>query len=146
MNIYILSERKNQYMKLHIYETFRVCEVSDVILIKQLSYVIVKYKVPDDPTHIMKYIAFRKTVELVVLLHRVRIESKGYSRSVTDRRSQGRIALTPNGIPYQRVYKNNKDIYLLKHPAECVYYVLREEIQIVAIHILDNRVDEIEYR
>lgn len=40
---------------------------------------------------------------------------------------------------------NIKDIYLLKHSTECVHYVLCEEIQIVSVDILDNRIDEIEY-
>lgn len=40
---------------------------------------------------------------------------------------------------------NAKNIYLLKHSTKRIYYILRKEIQIVPVHILDNRVDEIEY-
>lgn len=56
------------------------------------------------------------------------------------------ISLAMKNRPYISDFIRTIDIYLLEHPTECVYYVLREEIQIVSIHILDNRVDEIEYR
>jgi len=75
-------------------------EASDVILIKQLSYIIVKYKVPGNSIHVMKYSFQKDKVEFVVLLHRVQIESKGYSRSATDRRSREEESHLPLMIFY----------------------------------------------
>lgn len=42
-----------------------------------------------------------------------------------------------------RTVKKNKSYYLLEDSAERVYYILCEEIQVVSIHVLDDRVDEI---
>lgn len=142
-NIVVFSRRKNQHSEF-VFQ--RKWEVNGVVSIKQLSYAIMKYKLPDNFTHAMQY--FFKTFEFSSLT----MKPKGYSRSLIDRKLYLFVIVFylisnyfKSDIKIIYMY-NAKNIYLLKYSTKCIYYILCKEIQIVSVHILDNRIDEIEYR